>query len=875
MNQSPKNNNDLLEKLQKNIEETTVIDDCSRLSSDIESVSADQLLNRLKESLGEPSETSPDIDSVDEDYDISGFEITETETADATNVTDDSDVLPWHSSDAEEKTRENETDHEQTEFVAQEEAPYITPDEYDESLVETHLEDESDAVRVQLERFFEEEAQSTEEEPDYFTMLDKRASADTSKEQTQEESAPEETLIDEIDSAPTEKIVEDTISAETEEFREDVALVTEIQEDLPEMDPQTASFFFKDSSGTCGECDTYQTLDDTDINLLLAMGSKKDIENAVEFVRVREAKNNFYDPAEDEAVSDYIFAYDGEEYRSPSQTDEIKLRYGREKRMVWRRVMATSLFALLFLFWETLPFVGWEIPVVSMLTKHNIFNPLIQIVLLLTTYTFSRKQLFVGLRGFFVMRPNRYTPLSMLACLNLLYAATIPFIFSEEAITAYNVALTFYLLLAAIGDSIRLKKEMMTFDVVSSSEEKFSLEKSDPTPEISREEKILLKRDLSVEKVSFVGKYFTRTAQRSSAFNEYFVELLAMIVIASFVAIGVAIWRPSSPFVANAALLVLTACLPMQPLFGSYPFAKLSKLLYKHNSAIIGERVDNEYVGTNTVYVDDTEVFGRYGVSISGLRTYNDADFYGILYYALAAFSQVEGSLKYVLENSANEIEHAKSVSLQKISINGIEALVDGTEKIIIGNIDFMEAHNFSVKRHSEDEKKIESGEASILYMAINGTLSAKFYMKYTVTNRFESFVQKMAGNGTRVGVRTMDPNITEQMLSRVRKNNEIAVSVIRPTLNDLVPLGRRSDSSIITAKNSHMISQILTLCGRLKKVTKIWSVLRVTMLLTSVAISLSLIFLDWLSWIPGLAIAAYQLGWIVPALIYASKKIK
>ena len=921
-------NNDILNRLRENVENRTTNTDVATSKAQEASMTPEQLLDQLKKQMGDQVAVNDEGSMPEDDYDIRGFEIeqvvedetleaeeeneavteeTELIVSDALKKTDaeDEDAVPWETAevptssfsdesvltvqdtpevaDAKLVDRNEAREATETESCDSDE---ISEDEFDESLSEDALPMEQEALRKQIERFVEKTVEP-DDVLDYFEGLDKKAAkqrenAGQSSMPTNEDACPAITNEEAqpVELADISTVVEEDIVAENaKEEYEPQTLESEIPAAL---NPAVDRFFFKNTENASQEIDareavnaSTQAMDDTDINLLLALGKKQELEDTVGFVRVREAKNNFYDPTDEESLGNHVFAYDGEEFHDPIQVSSIKNRYRKEKKVLLRRLLGSLFIALLLLFAEHLPMTSFNIPGVSAFLAKDITAQLINLLLILSGMLLSLKQLFDGAKGFFVLRPNRYTPLSMMAFSNVAYDVIVLLFFRESGAMFYNFAVAVSLVISIVGDAIRLTKEMMTFDIISDPREKFSLEKADRTPEISREEKILLKRDLLVEKVSFVGKYFTRTARRSTAYTEYFVELLATLIAASFAAIGIAILQKDLLSAMNTFMLVFVACMPMQHLIGSYPFGRLSKLLYRHDSAIIGEAVDREYVGANTVYLDDVEVFGHHGVSISGLRTYNDADFYDVLYYALAAFSRVEGPLRYVFESSSPKIEKAEDVNLLRIDVNGIEALVDGVSTVLIGNVEFMRANRLVPKQNEEDDRRVENGEICILYMAINGALCAKFYMKYTITKRFEAFVSEMHENNTQVGVRTLDPNVNEKMLSLLRKDKETTISVIRPTLNDLVPMGRRSDSSIITAKNSHMIARILALCGRVKKVNRTCAILRVCSMLAAFLAVVTLVFAQRIAWIPSVAIVIYQLLWIIPFTVYTATKLK
>ena len=911
MNKASETNHDLLERLRETVEKPS--EPQTMETTKTAPMSPEQMLELLRQKVGEGASASES--SAADDYDVSGFEIEDSaepeeepaeETtaeivtdelveeesedpiaaeADEENVAEDENDLPWstdNESVLEEETidesKENPIEEEPIEEAAStvsaeseepESVPEISsiteeaPVEEDEELSEESAEAQSafedpETVKKQIERFVEN-SMAAEDEVDYFARLDRRS-----------ERPKEDPICEE----PQESCAEEQELPEPPQ--------TDVAEEIPYAEPSPAlkSFFFTESKadeaqGPPADERASSALDDTDVNLLLSLGRKQTVEEAVGFVRVREAKNNFFDPNEDESATASTFAYDGEEYKNPDQVEAIKTRYRKEKRKLWTRFAGSVTLFLLMLVARILSLTAAEGTVISAFFAKPTNLSLITLTGFVGATLISLKQIVYGSRGFVTSRPNRYTPLAFIVFLNLFYDALTLTVLSENLPVSYDLAVIAFLIIAIVGDTIRLSRERLTFEIISADKDKFALETADLSSSVCREEKVVLTRDMLVEKVSFVGKYFQRTAKRSESYTEYFIELLVTIALASFVAIGTAALHKDYTASINAFMCVIVVCMPMQHLLGSYPYAKLSKILYRHESAIIGETVDREYVGASTVYLDDIEVFGHHGVSISGLRTYNEANFYEVLYLALAVFSRMEGPLRHVFDSSSQEIEDAKSVEIVKIHSDGIEALVDQTKKVLIGNHAFMTNKGLSPSFNEEDERRVENGDFCILYMSVNDVLFAKFYMKYSITKRFETFVNEMNANGTAVGVRTLDPNVTELMLSRLNPEQETTISVIRPTLTDLVSVGRRSDSGIVTAKSSHIFSRLLTLCGRLKKVNNVWMLLRILSMAVGLLAVIPVIIWGKVQWVSAVFAILYQLAWLLPSTIYTGTKLK
>lgn len=894
-------NNEILNRLRENIEkQENSVSETEMQNSKPTNSSPEDLLTELRAQMGTGE---VDVAPREEEYDIRGFEFEEeieenvlaeapcenepvisVGEPDSVAISEDPDDIPWEvpEAPADEKLAkeptvfaEAHTDQELLLDMPEESTlDEEDPDEFVED-AEPQGQEVQEAVRKQIEAFVEKTI-DPEEEFDYFAELKKKTEKQSdmpSEPESVEKAVASAETSDEKEPETEEKFTEPLTETEPE------AVPTFAKASHESDNPSVTSFFFKRETASAEsaveDAQATKRLDDTDINLLLALGKKRELEETIGFVRVREAKNNFRDPSEDEVFENRAFAYNGEEFTSPDQIPAIKAGYRKEKKKLGQRFAGTVILAIMLLITEHIPLLGMNFPGMLSFLSSPINARFVNFLLLFGIIAISAKNVVEGLRGFLLMRPNRYSPIAVISVVVLIYSFFLSVALKNTQVISYNFVIAVYFTVSIVGDFIRLSRESMTFDIISTSGEKFSLEKAEVSSFSVREEANPQNRDLVVETVNFTGKYFKRTAYRSAYNTEYFIELLVSIIAAMFVAIVTASAEESVAYSINAFMFALVLSMPMQYLLGSLSFAKLSKLLYRHNSAIIGENIEREYMGTSTVFLDDIEVFGTNGASVSGLRTYGDANFYEILYYASAVFSKIEGPLRFVFEKSSHEIKPPKSVQIVNIFSNGIEASVDGEKKVLVGNINFMRSNGYFPKYNDEDQKKVNSGELCVLYLAVEDAVWAKFYMKYTFSKRFEPFVSEMQENHTKVGVRTMDPNITEKMIALMRKDPDETIAVLRPTLNDLIPMGKRSDSSIVTAKNSHMISKMLTYCSRLRHVNRTCVFLRITATVIGVALAILAAVFGWIPNIPSIAVALYQLAWLIPVGSYVKSKMK
>ncbi|MBO5305148.1 MAG: hypothetical protein J6B12_00145, partial [Clostridia bacterium] len=602
---------------------------------------------------------------------------------------------------------------------------------------------------------------------------------------------------------------------------------------------------------------------------------KEELENSVGYARVRAARNGFYDPFLEEFTGDRTYGYCGEEFRNDGQTDSIKKKYAKEQSSIKKRFVATLVLSILILFFEHLPMTPLYIPYLSDFLAIPICYYLLAVVFSMALIAISFKKIWSGIRSCFFLQGEPFVPVACLALVDFVYNLVILIFFADRAMPVYNFAVAIFLLLGIVDDAMRLTRERLAFDVVSDRKPKLSLEKLEGRVQNETASASSFKQDFFVEKVNFVGNFFTRFGRRSVQFSEYFHEF-------AFSALGALAVSLLSLYVTKDISSALTAfvfsmliCVPMQFLTVSiYPFFHLTKGLSRLESAVIGDAVTEEYHDADTIYLEDAEMFGKHGARVVGIRVYNDMDFYSILSYALSIFSVIGAPLCNVFDNAAQEIEKKENVKITNISVGGVEAVVD-LKTVYIGNLAFMRSHGYFPKRNPDDEQKIESGQINIVYMAIGGDLCAKIYMQYTVTQRFEKFAAEMLRNGVRVGIRTLDPNVNEKMIATLRNDKDVSIKVIRPTPNELIPIGKHSDSGIVTAKNSHMVFKILEQCFNIKRIHKKQRQLRLIALMLGVAISLLLMAWRIYVYVPSLYIVIYHLVWLLPSLIYTKSKLK
>lgn len=727
----------------------------------------------------------------------------------------------------------------------------------DEGQFDNETPDGEEEVRKRVEQFVNETLEPTEDFI-FFESLDKRAGrsvVEDEKTVKQTETAEVEVTTDTPKSADMSRGAFETV---TLSFKK-----------------QSTELELEDAVVATEHVETNKELDDSDINFAISLGSKDSLESAMGFAKVRAAKHNFVNPAAKDAVGNVILNKH-REYSSYEQNAEIKDSYRKEKKKIGKRLIFTSLILLALIFCETVfSFETVNIPYVSAFLNIPFCYYILSTVLFLGSIALSADKLFYGITGFLTTRAHYYTPISFVSAINTLYDLLVLIAFGSANMPMFNSVCVFALVTSIIGEYMQVSREIRTFSLVSDDRPKISLERVDRSIETIKKESYLRSNEFFIENTSFVGKYFERSARSPESYHvKYTYITLTMLFSLLVSSVAVIITRTFSSFVLAFELSALL-CVPVQfMLLGTYQFYIISKKLHRDDSAIIGETVADEYVGTNTIYLDDAEVFDDYGVSVVNLEAFNSFNIIDINYYYLSVFSIIDGPLKNAFGETPQNIKISDNVKLLNVYKCGIEALVDGKSRILLGNADFLSGKGVHLGRSGE-EKHHEKDETCVMFMAVNNALCAKLHLKYSLSYRFESFAADMAENHAHIGVRTVDPNITEEMLMALRGDNPDIIKVMRPTPNDLVPIGRRSDSGVITAQSPHMIAKILAEGIKAKRINLVINILWVIYAIVGMGSVIVLSALRNFSVVLPSHIIIYEILWTVVGAIYIFNKLR
>lgn len=619
--------------------------------------------------------------------------------------------------------------------------------------------------------------------------------------------------------------------------------------------------------GTDGET---ATLDETDINLMIALGYENELEQTVGIDRVREVEKQNGEEEDGENTQESA-AFRGFEYTEKSQAKEIIENYKNEYSGIMLRLFGSLvLLAALFLY-ENISLFGVALPGALNMLQFPAVHALISLQLLVLIAALSWRQLFEGLRGVLTFRPTpqSLTAVAVLVCVvyDLIMAALAP----KTGLMLYNFPAALSLVLLVLYDLMNLKREFCSFTVLADRREKYAVRAltayhaEDETEDLT----------LDIRRVSFVDRYFARTNRKSSGSRRLNLVLLPVLALSAALSIIKFSMADSGLEALNIFVLTVLFCLPVSMLIvSSYPLFRAAQLAKEQDSAIIGEASVEEYSGADVVSFADRDIFPAYSVKLRSIKLYGNSRPDHVLFAATSVFSKVGGPLADVLELATKEFDQANEVELRQITETGIEASVDGME-VLVGREEFLSAYDIYPLHDAEDDANLAGG-ARILYIALDGTLCAKLYIQYEMDFDFEFSLRELARENVAVRIRTYDPNIDDDLLALKLRGKRYDIHVEKqleiPTQPDPMDV---MDSGLVALGSAKALVHSAIMCSRLTHVGHTGGIITAISFVVSLIIMLFLTIFGTTGAISSLYVALYQVFWMIPALIITRLFIK
>ena len=586
-------------------------------------------------------------------------------------------------------------------------------------------------------------------------------------------------------------------------------------------------------------------LDAVDIALMVALGGESELNQTVGFEKIRQAVHDATENETETLKDQKIYGFCGEEYSSATQNTKIKRQYKKDKINVILKMSATAILALTLFVYEIMGWSGFEFDGLLSTAENPALHVLAGLQILFVCVAISFDKFIKLFKNIFSFTSISFMGAIIASVLSILHDTLIlTTAYADPGATLHTIPAVL-LLIGLIYDYFDVSQQSGVFNIISSVDKKLVLEPYGKlrVDEDDEDADIIDKDSYCISRVSTVSKYFARNAKSTEGMTRKIVSLVLCFSVALCVMMVLLLMNKDPGTIGLSFIITLSFTLLCASIFESeFAFFTVFGVLKKYKTGIIGKSSVSEYGKCNIVYFDDFNIFNKKSVRTKGLKLYDNNEIYRILYHTQAVFSKIGGPLKGVFEFATSEMTHSKSVEVKEITQEGLIARVDGRTIVHIGTGAFMKRQGIHPSYTNADLKLEETGEESIMFIALNGKLGAKLYVTYQFSAEFEKLARKLAARGVGIGIRSTDPNINNKWARKYGEAKKFAISIVRPTLKEIKSNEKSIEGGVVSAKNVRALSEALMMCIKLNDFEEIISKVRAVSIVLVAILSFALV---------------------------------
>lgn len=630
------------------------------------------------------------------------------------------------------------------------------------------------------------------------------------------------------------------------------------------------------------EENTVPDIDEDTATLLTALGySESDSANIAKASAHKQVSKN--------KVTDLTLAYgyEGKEYMSPSQTSDIKSAYSRDRFKMLIRLCGTALFAILLFVYDAF---GKSFGGALDVNIYPVVNILMSLQLLLITVAFSAKQIFHGINSVFKADPIVHSVSAAAVVITVLYDIVLA-VATPETFTLYNFPAAICLLLGVVHDYFTLERELYVFDRLSSWQSVATLERIDSAvlaAELGEnragEAEQKIGQAFRMKKADFAENYF-RHINRRNPMSKLLNFIIAPVIALSLVVFIISLASDNTAIEAfNAFLTVNLFSMPVFLLVSmSYPFYTLVSKKLNADSVIFSESDVSEYKKLDTVVFDEADLFDDTSLTINRISVCDKnrmQDVFDIMCGVSALYDRIGGRIAGAFRASTAEGDIPEDVTVIRVDDGGFEGYAGGRH-YCVGSDAYLTAHGIQVMRYYDDKYIASNPGGVVLHIAVDGAEVFKLYLTYRISDSILSVINELSLANTRIVMRTIDPNINLDLISRILTSTfDGKLTLVRKPYNEnAAPVIENEETVdggvLVNGENPESILDIVKACKHYGIFSKMNATINIALLAIGVLLSLMLGVIGALAGISSIYIVLFQIFTVVPSIILANLLLK
>ena len=525
---------------------------------------------------------------------------------------------------------------------------------------------------------------------------------------------------------------------------------------------------------------------------------------------------------------------DGYEYTERLQNQEIKNMYDFAVKGIGKKLIFSFIFTLALLALENFSLFFKDLTGIFSIADYPYLHLGVGTGLLILSALCAHEQIYHGFKSIINKEflPESIGVVSLAIALIHSITSIVLVSFGHIPTVMFNFVASAVLLGTILYSFVNVVREEYGFRIIASKDAKFILERVHQGNAEAEYDTFTTTSNgeyngqiARIEKTGFVRNYFYNTNAnvdiRKFMGIYYLVALVLSIAVAVFYAVSSGDVHSITAYFGVSLLLTL----PIGTLCAySVPFYLGNKRLFDDDAAIIGEDSVKSFSKIDVVVVNETTAFPPQNVKIQHLHVYNDYTIEKVLYYASKGFSVVGGALAEVFDAAANEIvTSSRGVRFMCSGRGYLGVRVDG-EKVIFADKFGMTSQGIEIGNEREGKEGL-----CPMYIAVDGVLAAKLYIKYEIDEEFLRIARLLNKNGTGIGIRTFDPNLNNDLIKKLTSFKKRDLRVIKLTsVKEITRQTESKDGKIVSRGLSKCLIKAVPVCKKILFTRKVIKAIKI-----------------------------------------------
>lgn len=511
--------------------------------------------------------------------------------------------------------------------------------------------------------------------------------------------------------------------------------------------------------------------------------------------------------------------YNGFEYESLNDKQEAeKLLKNAFLKGIKKLLASVGVFLLLLLLIFAFGENGWFSSYLDY-QKYEIVFIFSQVQLLFLSIAIHHGSFWNGLCTF---TTGKFTSESVFAATSIFM--TIHSIFSffntKYDVQLFNSIPILMSVFMSLNNVLKCKKDIDCFKIISTDEEKFAAVELSATSKEASNFYSYLSEDsevYTVAKTNLISSFFKRISKRPKS-EDILSLIIPGIIFVSAIIFAICFFHGDMGVYPSftAAVAFFASAMPSASIFViTLPLVSANNACKKFDSAIIGDSAAEEYATASVISFEDRELFPPSKVVMKNMKVYHNMKIDQILTELAKLFSYLGGPLKEFFSNSVYDIfEEHTVIKILKSAENGIMIAADGVD-YYLGNGDFMRSNGLAYD-DDEDDIAFERQGGSVMIFGANRVVAAKFYFIYKPQKGFKKLLTHMYKCGLCIGIKTLDPNINNNLLSYHADGSQCPISILKSsTPEETTSHQKDADSGIVSKRSLGAFLKAFMLCDK------------------------------------------------------------